>query len=190
MNTLLLIVLASCPPGADPPYWQAPAPGPAYGDSSPQGRPRLFGWLRGHRHTTSPYAGNGPVSGGAAPPAPAPAPAVWTGPVVGAMPPEPAPSFVAPPAPAEPAARTCNCGGNGRAGGGGMPLAPAAGTGTVVGAMSPEPAPTFVPPPAPTEPAARLVARPQAVMTSAEPPLADPPAPAGAAPRLVPVPAR
>jgi hypothetical protein len=147
MNTLLLFVLATCPPGGDPGYPQAPASvtaaadaGPAQGGASHQGRPRLFGWLRGQRHGK------------------------------------------------------CACGGNGHADGGGTPAAlasaPVVGTGPVVEAMSPEPAPTVIAPAASAEPAPRWVARPQTVMTSAEPPLADPPAPAGAAPRLVPVPAR
>jgi hypothetical protein len=62
MNSLLLVVLVSCPPVA-----AYPDAGPAQGDSSHQGRPRLFGWLRGHhRH-----------AGGSWPPvAPAPAPTV------------------------------------------------------------------------------------------------------------------
>jgi hypothetical protein len=108
MNTLLLVVLASCPPGGDPGYPQAPAPvasspdtGTVQGGSNHQGRPSLFGWLRGHRHKKSSSAGNGD----GAPMAPAPSPAGWTGPVVEAMPPEPAPTVMAPPALAGPAPR-------------------------------------------------------------------------------------
>jgi hypothetical protein len=133
MNTLLLVVLASCPPGADPGCGQAPAPVAAYPDAAPaqcgsshQGRPRFFGWLRGHHHNNKcPCAGNGHADGDWTPVAAAPGPAV--------------------------------------------------GTGTVVEAVTPELAPPVVAPPATAEPAPRLVPRPQAATTSAEPSLAAPP---------------
>lgn len=117
MNILLLAVLASCPPGSDPVYWQGPAPAAAYPDAGPapgnpshQGRPRLFGWLRGHRHGQHPAAGNGPADGNWAPAVtdPAPllaAPPVAAGTAVEVAAPQPAPPVVAMPAPAEPAPR-------------------------------------------------------------------------------------
>jgi hypothetical protein len=125
MNTLLLIVLASCPPGGDPGWQPAPAPvaaypdaGPPYSGSSHQARPRFFGRLRGHRPSNSPSispsnspnnkcscAGNGHADGDWRPAAAAPAPAFGTGTVVEAMTPEPAPTVVAPLATAEQAPR-------------------------------------------------------------------------------------
>ena len=95
MNSLLLVVLVSCPPVA-----AYPDAGPAQGGSSHQDRPRLFGWLRGHHHDNKcPCAGNG-HSGGSWPPVAA-APAVEAGTVTL----EPAPTVVPPPATAGPAPR-------------------------------------------------------------------------------------
>jgi hypothetical protein len=133
MNILLLAVLASCPPGGDLGCQQAPAPAAAYPGTGPapcgashQGRPRLFGWLRGlHHHNKCPCAGNGHADSD------------WT------------PEAVAP--------------------------APAVGTGTAVEAVTPETAPAVVAPPVPAEQAPRLVPRPLAVPSSAEPALAAPP---------------
>jgi hypothetical protein len=146
MNSLLLVVLVSCPPVAD-----YPDTGPAHaGSSSHQARPRLFGWLRGNHHDNKyPSAGNG-HAGGSWPPA---APAVEAG-TAEAVILEPAPTVVPPP--------TCHCAGNGHAGGSRPSVAAA-------------PAPTVVPPPATAGPAPRLVPQPQPVTTSAEPPLAAPP---------------
>jgi hypothetical protein len=98
MNSLLLVVLVSCPPVAS-----YPDAGPAHGGSSHQGRPRLFGWLRGHHHDKKcPCAGNG-HAGGSWPPVAA-APAVEAG-TVEAVTLEPAPTVVPPPATAGPAPR-------------------------------------------------------------------------------------
>jgi hypothetical protein len=112
MNSILLVLLASFPPGGDPAYLQAPVPAAAYpdagaasGNSSHQGRPRLFGWLRGHHHNKCPCAGNGHADGNQPPVASIPAPPVGTGTVVEAMAPEPVPALITPPAPAEPAPR-------------------------------------------------------------------------------------
>ena len=158
MNSLLLVVLVSCSPVAAYPDAASPDTGPAHGGSH-QGRPRLFGWLRGHRHDNKcPCAGNG-HAGGSRPPVAA-APAVEAG-TVEAVTLEPAPTVVPTPA--------CHCAGNGHAGGS-WPAAAA-------------PAPTVVPPPATAGPAPRLVPRPQPVTTSAEPPLAAPP---DGAPRQMP----
>jgi hypothetical protein len=114
MTTLLLVVLASYPVGDDGcGCQQAPAPvvapvavspdvAPARGGTSQQGRPRLFGWLRGRRHDNNyPYAGNGHTDGGWAPVAAAPAPAVGAAPVVETVLPQPAPTVVASPPAAE-----------------------------------------------------------------------------------------
>src|SRR5262245_41806013 len=69
MNSLLLVVLVSYPPVAS-----YPDAGPAHGGSTHQGRPRLFGWLRGHHHDKKcPCAGNGPAGGRWPPVATAPA---------------------------------------------------------------------------------------------------------------------
>jgi len=168
MNSLLLVVLVSCPPIA-----AYPDAGPAYGDSNHQRRPRLFSWLRGHHHDNKcPCAGNG-HSGGSWPPVAA-APAVEAGTVTL----EPAPTVVPSPA--------CNCAGNGHAGGSWPPVAaapaPAVEAGTV-GTVTLKPAPTVVPPPATAGPAPRLVPRPQPVTTNPEPPLAAPP---DGAPRQMP----
>jgi hypothetical protein len=162
MNSLLLVVLVSSPPVAS-----YPDAGPAHGGSSHQGRPRRFGWLRGHHHDKKcPCAGNGHAGGSWRPPAAA-APAVGAG-TVGAVTLEPALPVVPPPA--------CPCAGNGHAGGGWPPAAaaPAVEAGTAE-AVTLEPALTVVPPPAPAGPAPRLVPRPQPVTTSAEPPRAAPP---------------
>ena len=172
MNSLLLVVLVSCPPVAS-----YPDAGPAHGGSSHQGRPRLFGWLRGHHHGNKcPCAGNGHAGGSWRPPATA-APAVEAG-TVEAVTLEPAPTVVPQPA--------CHCARNGQAGGSWPPVAaapaPAVEAGTVE-ALPLQPAPTVVPPPATAGPAPRLVPRPQPVATSAEPPFAAPP---GGAPRQMP----
>ena len=101
MNSLLLVVLVSCPPVA-----AYPDAGPPHGGSSHQGRPRLFGWLRGHHHGKKcPCAGNGHAGGSWRPPtAAAPAPAVEAG-TVEAVTLVPAPPVVPPPATAGPAPR-------------------------------------------------------------------------------------
>jgi hypothetical protein len=146
MNSLLVVVLVSCPPVAS-----YPDADPAHGGTSHQGRHRLFGWLRGHHHAKkSPSAGNGPAGGSWPPVVAAPAP------------------LVPPPA--------CPCARNGPAGGSWPPVAPApaVGAGTVE-AMTLEPAPTVVPPAATAGPAPRLVPRPQPVTTGAEPLHAAPP---------------
>jgi len=101
MNSLLLVVLVSCPPVAAYPD-AGPAPG---GSTSHQGRPWLFGWLRGHHHDKKcPCAGNGQAGGSWPPVAAAPAPAVAAG-TVEAMTLEPAPPVVPPPATTGPAPR-------------------------------------------------------------------------------------
>ena len=101
MNSLLLVVLVSCPPVAAYPD-AGPAPG---GSTSHQGRPRLLGWLRGHHHDKKcPCAGNGRAGSSWSPVAAAPAPAVWAG-SVEAVTLEPAPTVVRPPATAGPAPR-------------------------------------------------------------------------------------
>ena len=98
MNSLLLIVLVSCPPVA-----AYPDTGPAYGGTSHQGRPRLFGWLRGHHHDKKcPCAGNGHAGGSWPPVAPAPAPTAVAVETVTLV---PAPTVVPPPATAGPAPR-------------------------------------------------------------------------------------
>jgi hypothetical protein len=101
MNSLLLVVLVSCPPVA-----AYPDAGPAHGGSSHQGRPRRFGWLRGHHHDKKcPCAGNGHAGGSWRPPVgAAPAPAVEAG-TVEAVTPEPAPTVVPLAATAGPAPR-------------------------------------------------------------------------------------
>jgi hypothetical protein len=169
MNSLFLVVLVSCPPVAG-----YPDAGPAHGDSSHQGRHRLFGWLRGHHHDNKyPFAGNGHAGGSWSPVATVPAVEAGT---VEAVTLEPAPTVVPQPA--------CHCARNGQAGGSWPPVAaapaPAVGTGE---AVTLEPAPTVVPQPATAGPAPRLVPRPQPVATSAEPPFAAPP---GGAPRQMP----
>jgi len=162
MNSLLLVVLASCQSVA-----AYPDAGPAQGDSSShRRRPWLFRRLRGHFHDNKcPCAGNGHAGGSWSPVAAAPAFEAGTAEAVTL---QPAPTVVPPPA--------CNCAGNGHAGGSWQAVAPApvveAGT---VEALPLEPAPTVVPPPATAGPAPRLVPRPQPVTTSAEPPLAAPP---------------
>jgi hypothetical protein len=124
MNSLLLVVLLSCPPVA-----AYPDPGPAQGDSSHPGRPRLFGWLRGHhRH-----------AGGSWPPV-APAPAVEAG-TAEAVTVEPAPTVVPPPA--------CHCAGNGHAGGSWPPVAAAPAPTVVPPPATAGPAPRLVPRPQP-----------------------------------------
>jgi hypothetical protein len=158
MNSLLLVVLVSCPPVAAYPVAD-PAPG---GSSSHQGRHRLFGWLRSHHHDNKcPGAGNGHAGGSWQPVVAAPALGVEAG-TVEAVTLEPAPTVVPQP--------SCHCAGNGRPGGSWQPVAAA-------------PAPTVVPPPATAGPAPRLVPRPQPVTTSAEPPLT---APLDGAPRQMP----
>jgi hypothetical protein len=140
MNSLILVLLVSCPPVA-----AYPDAGPAQDGSSHQGRPMLFGWLRGHlHHNKYPSAGNG-YAGGSWPPVASTGEALTL---------EPAPTIIPPPA--------CHCAGNGHAGGSWPPVAAA-------------PAPTVVPPPAAAGPAPRLVPRPQPETTSTEPPLAVPP---------------
>jgi len=158
MNSLLLVVLVSCPPVA-----ADPDAGPAYGaSSSHQGRPRLFGWLRGHHHDHKyPCAGNGQAGSSGSPVIAAPALGVEAG-TVQAVTLQPAPTVVSSPA--------CNCAGNGHAGGNRLPVAAV-------------PASTVVSPPATAGPAPRLVARPKPVTTSAEPPLTAPP---DGAPRQMP----
>jgi hypothetical protein len=150
MNSLVLVVLVSCPPVA-----VYPDADPAYGDSSSQqGRHRLFGRLRGHRHDKEcPCAGNGQAGGSWSPVIAAPAPGVEAG-KVEAVTLQPAPTVVPSPA--------CHCAGNGHAGGSRPAVAVA-------------PAPTVVSPPATAWPAPRLVARPRPVTSSAELPLAAPP---------------
>jgi hypothetical protein len=114
MNTLLLALLATCPPGGDSVLPQAPAPGLAYPDAGPapgcssrQGHARLFGWLRGHaHHSKCPCAGNGRAAADPTPVEAAPAVAGATVPVVESVPPQPplglAPAPGAPPlAPAD-----------------------------------------------------------------------------------------
>src|SRR5258708_4240305 len=131
MNSLLLVVLVSCPPVA-----AYPDAGPAQDGSSHQGRPLLFGWLRGHHHHNKyPSAGNGYAGGSWPPVAAAPAPGVEAG-TVEALTLEPAPTVVPPPA--------CHCAGNGHAGGSWPPAAGA-------------PAPPVVLPPASAGPAPRPV---------------------------------
>jgi hypothetical protein len=171
MNSLFLVVWVSCPLVA---AW--PDAGPAPGGSTHQGRPRLFRWLRRHHHENKyPRAGNGNAVGRWQPVAAAPAVEAGT---VGAVPLEPAPPVVPPPA--------CHCAGNGNAVGRWQPVAaapaPAVEAGTV-GTVTLKPAPPVVPPPATAGPAPRLVPRPQPVTTSAEPPFA---APADDAPRQMP----
>ena len=100
MNSVLLVVLVSCPPVAS-----YPDAGPAHGGSSHQGRPRLFGWLRGHHHDNKrPCAGNGHAGGSWPAVAAAPAPAIEAG-TVEAVTLEPAPTVVPPAATAGPAPR-------------------------------------------------------------------------------------
>jgi hypothetical protein len=161
MNTLLLVVLASCPPGGDGcGCQQAPAPVAASpdavpapsnssyqgapSDSSHQGRPRFFGWLRGQHHNTRrPPAENGHADGDWTPVAAAPA--LGTVPVVEVATPEPVPTVVAPPTAAAQAPR----------------LVP-----------RPQLAPTTAEPPlaAPPDGAPRPMPRGAAVMTNAAPP--------------------
>jgi hypothetical protein len=122
MNSLLLAVLLSCPPVA-----AYPDPGPAQVDSSNQGRPRLFGWLRGHhRH-----------AGGSWPPV---APTVEVG-TAEAVTVEPAPTVVSRPA--------CNCAGNGHAGGSWPPVAAAPAPTVLPPPATAGPAPRLVPRPQP-----------------------------------------
>jgi hypothetical protein len=98
MNSLLLVVLVSCPPIA-----AYPDAGPAYGDSNHQRRPRLFSWLRVHHHDNKcPCAGNGHAGGSWPPVAAAPAVEADT---VEAVIPEPTRSVVLPPASTGPASR-------------------------------------------------------------------------------------
>jgi hypothetical protein len=101
MNSLLLVVLVSCPPVA-----AYPEAGPAHdGSSSHQGRHRLFGWLRGHhRDNKCPCGGNGQAGVSWPPGVASPAPAVQAG-TVEAVTLEPAPTVVPPPATAAPAPR-------------------------------------------------------------------------------------
>jgi hypothetical protein len=146
MNSLLLVVLVSCPPVA-----AYPDADPAHGGSSShQGRHRLFGWLRGHHHDNKcpSCAGNGHAGTSWPPVAAAPALGVEAG-TVQAVTLEPAPTVVPP--------RACHCAGNGQAGGSWPPVSAA-------------PAPTVVPPLATAGPAPRLVPSPQPLTTSAEPP--------------------
>jgi len=158
MNSLLVVVLVSCPPVAAYPDAD-PANG---GSSSHQGRHRLFGWLRGHHHDSKcPCAENGHAGGSWPPLIGAPAPGVEAG-TVQAVTLEPARTIVPSPA--------CSCAGNGHAGGSRPPVAAA-------------PASTVISPPATAGPAPRLVARPQSVTTSAEPSLTAPP---DGAPRQMP----
>jgi hypothetical protein len=149
MNSLLLVVLVSCPPVA-----ADPDAGNAYdGSSSQQGRHRLFGRLRSHYHDKKcPCAGNGQAGGSWSPVITAPAPGIEAG-TVQAVTLQQAPTVVSSPA--------CNCAGNGHAGGNRPPVAAV-------------PASTVVSPPAMAGPAPRLVARPKPVTTSAEPPLTAP----------------
>jgi hypothetical protein len=158
MNSLLLVILVSCPPVA-----ADPDAGPAYGGSSShQGRHRLFGWLRGHHHDNKcPCAGNSHADSSWPPVIAAPAPDVEAG-TVEAVTLKPAPTVVP--------SRACHCAGNGHAGGGWPPVAAA-------------PASTVVSPPATAGPAPRLVPRSQPVTTSSELPLAAPP---DGAPRQMP----
>jgi hypothetical protein len=149
MNSLLLVVLVSCPPVA-----AYPDAGPAQDGSSHQGRPRLFGWLRGHhRHNKYPSAGNGTVE---------------------ALTLEPVPTVVPPPA--------CHCAGNGHAGGSWPPVAAAPAPTVVPPPATAGPAPRLLPRPQPettsTEPplavprdgALRLMPRGPVGTTGAEPP--------------------
>ena len=97
MNTLLLALLASCPPGGDPALLQAPAPGIAYPDAGPapgcssrRGHTTLFGWLRGHaRHSKCPCACNGHATADPTPVESAPAVAGAPATVVESVPPQP-----------------------------------------------------------------------------------------------------
>jgi hypothetical protein len=156
MNSLLLVVLVSCPPVA-----AYPDADPAYGGSSTyQGRHRLFGRLRGHLHDSKcPCAGNGQAGGSWSPAIAAPG---VEGGVVETVTLQPAPANVRSPA--------CNCAGNGQAVASGPPVAAA-------------PAPTVVSPPATAWPAPRLVARPKPATTGTEPPITAPP---DGAPRQMP----
>jgi hypothetical protein len=101
MNSLLLVVLVSCPPVA-----ADPDADPAYGGSSShQGRHWLFGWLRGHhRDYKCPCAGNGHAGGNWPPVIAAPAPGVEAR-IVEAVTLKPAPTVVSPPPTAGPAPR-------------------------------------------------------------------------------------
>ena len=150
MNSLLVVVLVSCPPVA-----AYPDADPAYiGSSSHQGRHRLLGWLRSHHHDKKyPCAGNGQAGGSWSPVIAAAALGVEAG-TVEAVTLQPAPTVVPPPA--------CHCAGNSHAGGNRPSVAAS-------------PAPTVVSPPATAGLAPRLVARPKPVTTSAEPPLTAPP---------------
>ena len=146
MNSLLLAVLVSCPPVAD-----YPDADPAYGGSSShQHRHRLFGWLRRHHHDNK-RAGNGHAGDSWQPVAPAPS---VEGGTMEAVTLEAAPTVIP--------QRPCHCARNGHAGDSWRPAAAAS-------------APTDVSPPATAARAPRLVARPQSVPTSAEPPLATSP---------------
>jgi hypothetical protein len=106
MNTLLLLALASCPPGAAPGCPPSPAPVAAYPDAGPassgcghQGRFYFFGRRRGHHHNNKcPCAGNGHAGGDWTPPAAAPGAYVGTDIVLEAVTPEPDPAGDAPPA--------------------------------------------------------------------------------------------
>jgi hypothetical protein len=101
MNSLLLLVLVSCPLVAA--YPEAGSPHDA--SSSHQGRHRLFGWLRGHhRDNKCPCGGNGHAGGIWPPGVAAPAPTFQAG-TVEAVTLEPAPIVVPPPAAAGPAPR-------------------------------------------------------------------------------------
>src|SRR5262249_55661396 len=94
MNSLLLVVLVSCPPVAAYPDAE-----PVYGGSaSHQGRHRLFGWLWGHHHDNKcPCAGNGHARGSWPPVIAAPALGIEAG-TVEAVTLEPAPTVIpAPP---------------------------------------------------------------------------------------------
>jgi hypothetical protein len=101
MNSLLLVVLVSCPLVA-----AYPEARPAHdGSSSHHSRHRLFGWLRGHhRDNKCPCGGNGHAGGSWPPGVAAPAPAVQAD-TVEAVTLEPASTVVPPPATAGPAPR-------------------------------------------------------------------------------------
>src|SRR5215471_10778462 len=101
MNSLLVVVLVSCPPVA-----AYPDADPVYiGSSSHQVRHRLFGWLRSRHHDNKcpSCAGNGHAGGSWTPVIAAPAPGVEGG-TVEAVTLQPAPTNVRSPA--------CNCAGN------------------------------------------------------------------------------
>jgi hypothetical protein len=164
MNSLLLVVMVSCPPVA-----AYPDDDPAQ-DGSNQHRPMLFGWLRSHHRNKYASSGNG-YAVSTSPPAVV---TVQPG-IAEAAPLQTAPTIASPP--------SCSCAGNRNASGTWPPVV-AVPAPTVVPPVAAMPAPTIVPPPSTAGPAMRLVPVPQPATPSNQPPRAITP---DGAPRQMPV---